>query len=141
MKFFAIFAALAASALAQTVNIGSPKDGSTIAPGPLNVTIDRPDTLTGSTEVAVVISIVPCSNGPCPDPAERLGSTLYQGSYDPQFPPIRTPDTQPQQNFTVTVPSSLAGQRALLSVVHLSLVGAGPFPLFEIKNVTVNVSG
>jgi len=140
MRFLAVFATLFAGALAQSTNIGAPSDGSTIPTGNITVTVNRPDTLTGSTEVAVVLSIVPCTDGNCPNPADRLGSTLYHGPFNPQFPAQRTPDTKPQQNFTVNIPASLAGSQAVLSVVHLSLVGAGPFPLFQIQNVTVNVS-
>jgi len=142
MKFFAVLPALIASAIAQRVFINSPADGSTIKAGKdLTVEVVRPDSLTGSTEVAIVISIVPCNaDGSCPDPSQRLGTTLYNGSYHPEFPTHPTPLNAPEQNFTVTVPSSLAGDKALLSVVHLSLVGAGPFPFFEIVNNTVNVS-
>ncbi|VDB91970.1 unnamed protein product [Peniophora sp. CBMAI 1063] len=140
MKFIAVLASLFASAYAQGITIGSPTTGSTISTGDVVVEVVRPDSLTGSTEVAIVISIEPCNaDGTCIDPAERLGTTLYNGPYNPQFPTTPTPLDQPEQNFTVSIPDSLAGQKALLSVVHLSLVGAGPFPLFEIVNATVNV--
>ncbi|TFY77544.1 hypothetical protein EWM64_g6468 [Hericium alpestre] len=142
MKFFVAFASLITVACAQTIAIGAPSNGDTITPGSqLTVEVDRPDTLTGSQEVAIAITLATCpANNPCTDMTERLGATLYTGPYNPQFPPFPTPRNIPLQNFTVTVPESLqAGQKAVLSVSHFSLVGAGPFDLFEIKNVTLNV--
>ncbi|VDB91969.1 unnamed protein product [Peniophora sp. CBMAI 1063] len=140
MKLIPVLAALCAGAYAQSINIGAPASGTTIATGDVVVQVNRPDSLTGSEEVAIVISIAPCNAyGTCFDPADRLGTTLYKGPYNPQFPPHNTPQDEPQQKFTVSIPDSFAGEKALLSVVHLSLVGAGPVPLFEIVNATVNV--
>ncbi|KAI0260654.1 hypothetical protein BC834DRAFT_533665 [Gloeopeniophorella convolvens] len=143
MKFtsFFVLASLAAGALAQSINIGYPADGATITPGSaLTVQVNRPNSLTGSQEVAIVISLLECPSVPCPAPSDRLGSTLYAGGYNPQYPTAPSPQDEPQQNFTVTVPSSFSsGGTAQLSVTHLSLVGAGPFPLIEIRNVTLKV--
>ncbi|KAI0317628.1 hypothetical protein OF83DRAFT_1120372 [Amylostereum chailletii] len=140
MKFLALLAAFATGALAQTIAIGYPTNGTSISAGTNTVEVDRPDTLTGSQEIAIVIAIVPCNaDGSCPNPVDRLGTVLYTGSFDPEFPAFPAPRNVPQQNFTVTIPDSLSGEKALLSVVHFSLVGASPQPLFEIKDVTVNV--
>ncbi|KAI0061524.1 hypothetical protein BV25DRAFT_1916879 [Artomyces pyxidatus] len=137
--FFAALASLAAAASAQSITIGSPAEGTSVTPGQsITVQVNRPNSLTSSQEVAIVISMLGCS-GPCPDPYDALGSTLYAGSYSPQYPANRLPWDQPQQNFTVTVPSYLSAGTAQLSVLHLSLVGAAPFPLYEIKNTTVTV--
>ncbi|KAI0061527.1 hypothetical protein BV25DRAFT_1838998 [Artomyces pyxidatus] len=141
MKFalFAVLTSLAAAVSAQSITIGSPAVGTSITPGTnITVQVNRPNSLTGSQEVAIVISLAACA-GPCPDPADRLGSTLYAGSFNPQYPANPRPWDQPQQNFTVAVPAYLPAGPAQLSVVHLSLVAAGPFPLFEIKNTTLNV--
>ncbi|KAI0040954.1 hypothetical protein FA95DRAFT_1565930 [Auriscalpium vulgare] len=129
---------LLAVASAQSIAIGSPAEGDTLTAGK-NVTVQvlRPDTLTGSQEVSIVISLLGCT-GPCQDPASRLGTTLYAGGFNPQYPTVRTAQNQPEQNFTFVVPAGLAGT-AQLAVSHLSLVGAGPYPLFEIRNVTLNV--
>ncbi|KAI9452780.1 hypothetical protein BJY52DRAFT_1418568 [Lactarius psammicola] len=141
---FLTFASLAICAFAQTIEIGYPKHHKHIKPGQhLTVQVNRPDTLTGSQEVAITISMLQCpKKGPCPSPADVLGTTLYAGPYNPQFPSptSNAPEDVPQQNFTVIVPDYFKSNRtARLSVTHLSLVGAGPFPLFEIKNVTLKV--
>ncbi|KAI0260653.1 hypothetical protein BC834DRAFT_533081 [Gloeopeniophorella convolvens] len=144
MKFtpFTLLASALSGAYAQNIAIGSPTDLSAVTPGSnLVVQVNRPNSLTGSQEVAIAISIVSCGNGPCDSPSDRLGSVLYTGGFDPQYPTERTPQDVPQQNFTVTVPSGLASGTAQLTVTHLSLVGAGPYPMFEIKNVTLKVPG
>ncbi|KAF9485771.1 hypothetical protein BDN70DRAFT_847172 [Pholiota conissans] len=75
------------SALAQTVAIGFPFDGASVKAGKnITVEIDRPDTLSGSTEVAVVLGLVSCPNSACPPPGEILGSILYNGPYNPPVP-------------------------------------------------------
>ncbi|VDB91971.1 unnamed protein product [Peniophora sp. CBMAI 1063] len=138
MKFTAVFAALIAGAYAQGINIGSPLPGSSISTGDATVQVRRPNTLTNSKEVAIVISIAPCNApGACPDPYETLGTTLYDGPFNPQY---QAGNNEPYQNFTVSIPDSLGGQKALLSVVHLALAGSGPFPLYQILNATVDVA-
>ncbi|ETW76802.1 hypothetical protein HETIRDRAFT_442125 [Heterobasidion irregulare TC 32-1] len=150
MKLFAHFAPLTAlvtclvgGASAQTIAIGYPPEGFSVSPNSsLTVQVDRPNSLTGSQEVAIIISLAHCpsSNVPhCLDPTQLLGPTLYYGPFDPQYPSFRTPQDVPQQNFTVTVPAALQNGTAVLTVTHLSLVGAGPYPLFEFKNVTLDV--
>ncbi|KAH9057504.1 hypothetical protein EDB87DRAFT_1091365 [Lactarius vividus] len=139
---FLSLASLAVCAFAQTIEIGYPHHNMHIKPGKqFIVQVNRPDTLTSSREVAIVISLLQCpQNGHCLKPSDDLGTTLYAGPYNPQFPTTNTPQDVPQQNFTVKVPSSFkTGGTAQLAVTHLSLVGAGPFPLFEIKNVTLKV--
>ncbi|KZT29628.1 hypothetical protein NEOLEDRAFT_1106062 [Neolentinus lepideus HHB14362 ss-1] len=134
-------ASLAASAMAQSIDIGAPTNGSTISVGTnITVEVDRPDTLTGSQEIAIVIAIRSCYGGVCIDPADALGSVLYTGPFDPQFTSEPgTASKPPHQNFSVAIPGTLQTGLATLSVTHFSLVGASPFPLFEIRNITVNV--
>lgn len=139
---FLTLASLTVCAFAQTIEIGYPYHNTQIKPGgKLTVQVNRPDTLTGSQEVAIVISLLQCpKTGHCLSPFDILGTTLYAGPYDPQFPTVKTPQDVPQQNFTVNVPSFFETNRtAQLAVSHLSLVGAGPFGLYEIKNVTLKV--
>lgn len=133
-------------AFAQRASIYYPIDGSTISPGNQTVEVTRqvriPDmttfhtvcslpsqsSLTGSREVDIVISIAPCPDGICLDPAERLGTTLYVGPFNPQYPTFPYyGNYQPQQNFTVDIPEALAGQKAILSVVHFALLGVRVF--------------
>ncbi|KAH9979862.1 hypothetical protein BGW80DRAFT_463433 [Lactifluus volemus] len=143
MKFASLvaFASLVCGALGQSIDIGYPHPGSQIKPGePFTVQVVRPDTLTGSQEVAIVISLLNCLTHLCPSPIDILGNTLYSGPYNPQFPTTPTPLNAPQQNFTLTVPRTFKRDtKAQLTVTHLALVGAGPFALFEHENVTLHV--
>lgn len=145
---------LAAAAFAQSVDIGAPASGTTVKAGSnITVEVDRPvsrtnqilnktsyivhrphtvpqNTLTGSTEVAVVIGFLSCvgfSTGICPPPSEIIGSILYNGPYDPQFHTNVTPTKPPYQNFTVTIPKTAEAGPAQLSVTHFSLVGVSTY--------------
>jgi hypothetical protein len=61
---------------------------------------------------------------PCPDPTEELGNVLYAGPFNPVFPPPTTPNHEPQQNFTVTVPSFFqSGQTVQLAALVYTLIG------------------
>ncbi|PPR04730.1 hypothetical protein CVT26_012865 [Gymnopilus dilepis] len=125
--------------LSQRIAIGFPYDGAAVTAGSnITVEVDRPDTLTGSQEVAVVIGINSCRNTTCIPPDEILGSILYDGGYNPQFA-SNAPTKPPHQNFTVNIPSNLEKGLAQLAVFHVSLVGAGFAPFTEIQNVTVKV--
>ncbi|KAJ7769222.1 hypothetical protein DFH07DRAFT_807288 [Mycena maculata] len=129
---------LAVGALGQGIEIGAPLNGTTVKPGSnIIVEVDRPDTLTGSTELSLVIGFLNCFDGPCPSPLDRIGDILYNGSYNPQFHTgVQRP---PHQNFTVRVPKTASGGNAQLSAIHFSLVGAGPFPFLQSQNITLVV--
>ncbi|KAJ6461078.1 hypothetical protein C8R45DRAFT_879278 [Mycena sanguinolenta] len=146
MKFLsslALSALCAATALAQSVQIGAPAAGTTVSAGSnITVEIDRPDSLTASAEVAIVIGFLPCGGfaSGCPPPSETLGTVLYNGPYDPEFSaPVGGVNKPPHQNFTVTIPSSASPGPAQLGVVHVALVGLSETPLFETLNITLNV--
>ncbi|KAJ7023070.1 hypothetical protein C8F04DRAFT_970561 [Mycena alexandri] len=139
MKFFSslIFSTLlATTAFAQSAAIGAPADGSSVQAGSnITVEVDRPDTLTGSTEVAVVIGFLSCNGRPaCPAASEVLGSILYNGPFNPQF--VTGVSRPPHQNFTVTIPSTFPSGPAQLAVSHFSLVGVSaillPVPTFRL---------
>ncbi|KZV67181.1 hypothetical protein PENSPDRAFT_558742, partial [Peniophora sp. CONT] len=119
------FAALFASALAQQASIYYPAAGSTISTGSQTVQVNRQSSTTGSREIDLVISIAPCHpDGTCDDPASHLGTTLYVGPFNPQYPtPPYNGNYGIQQNFTVDIPEALAGQKAVLSVVYFALLG------------------
>ncbi|KAF8170932.1 hypothetical protein BJ912DRAFT_996409 [Pholiota molesta] len=127
------------SALAQGIAIGFPADGTLVTAGSsITVEIDRPDTLTPSTDVALVLAIISCRNTTCLPPDDVLGSILYNGPYNPQF--SSTARTKPpHQNFTVTIPAAIENGNAQLAAFHVSLVGAGPYPLTQIRNITLIV--
>ncbi|KAJ7449162.1 hypothetical protein FB451DRAFT_1187266 [Mycena latifolia] len=136
--FLVLCPMLTVSAFAQSIEIGAPSTESRVRAGEnITVEVDRPDTLTGSIEVAIVIGFVKCGSGPCPSPMDRIGTILYNGGYHPKFHNSPGPRL-PYQNFTVTIPAVSPGT-AQINVIHFSLVGAGPFPLSQSRNVTVTV--
>ncbi|KAF7377901.1 hypothetical protein MSAN_00213800 [Mycena sanguinolenta] len=146
MKFLsslALSTVFAATALAQSVGIGAPPDGTTVSAGSnITVEIDRPPTLTPSTEVAIIIGFLSCGGfaSSCPPPSEILGTILYNGPYDPEFSSSGGGvNHRPYQNFTVTIPSSASPGKAQLGVAHVALVGAGQYPFLETHNITLNV--
>lgn len=139
MKYFAVFAALAATCLAQTtITIQTSLANNTVSPGQ-NFTVEvtkpvcRPYSClrnvrlmmfvqvepTPSVEVAIVIGLVQCPDNNCQDPS----STLYYGPYNPQYDSITPPEHKPPyQNFTVQAPTQLvSGQSLALSVTRLAL--------------------
>ncbi|CAL1712135.1 unnamed protein product [Somion occarium] len=142
MKSFFVLAALVASTLAQRIAIGAPADGTKVPAGTsLTVEVDRPNSLTGSQEVAIAIGLSSCSrfpNGSCGsvDTSQILGTILYAGGYSPKFVESNKP---PYQNFSVDIPPNFPLGDASLTVSHFSLVGAGPFPFLETQNTTVNI--
>ncbi|KAI0916737.1 hypothetical protein AcW1_007895 [Taiwanofungus camphoratus] len=145
-KSLFVLSCVVASAFAQNIAIGAPLEYTTVSPGTnITVEVDRPDTLTGSTEVAIAICLKTCAgyDGGCAsfDVTQDLGDILYMGSYDPEFH-SDVPGAgwkPPYQNFSVQVPSGLQSGQAAITVSHFSLVGAGPYPMFEVKNITVIV--
>ncbi|KAF7304336.1 hypothetical protein HMN09_00835400 [Mycena chlorophos] len=144
MKFSSSFAILASSlalVAAQSIDIGAPADGSTVTAGSnVVVEVDRPDSLTGSTEVAIVIGLATCqSAGNCPAPLDFLGTILYNGPYSPEFQNNGSgPNKPPYQNFTVTIPAGASGP-SQLNVLHLALVGASEGAFLEAKNISLTV--
>lgn len=129
MRSLFTLAALVATAFAQGIAIGGPLEGSSISPGSnITVEVDRPNTLTGSQEVAIVIGLLSCaSRGTCDtfDVTEVIGSILYVGPYAPAYQPA-TPGIAwkpPYQNFSVQVPVGIPKGPASLTVSHFSLVG------------------
>jgi hypothetical protein len=143
MKFapttFVTLLAAASTSLAQNVVIGAPTMGSSVTAGSsFTARVDRPDTLSGSEEVAVVIGLWSCGNNPCPGPSNIMGTILYKGAYNPQFsePSDGLP---PHENFSVAIPATFTKGRAQLGVVHVALGGAGLAPFMQTLNTTVNV--
>ncbi|KAJ3812776.1 hypothetical protein EV368DRAFT_81911 [Lentinula lateritia] len=146
MRFFSVLFSLLAitstSVLAQSANIGAPVDMTEVSAGSnFTVMIDRPDTLTGSTEVALVIALLSCASNSCPGPSEELGTVLYDGSFDPQF--TTEPGTgslPPHENFTLTIPSTFTKGQAQLGVAHFFLLGASVAPVLETFNSTIVIT-
>ncbi|KAF8157978.1 hypothetical protein B0H34DRAFT_656625 [Crassisporium funariophilum] len=130
---------LATAAMAQRIAIGYPADGTAVIAGSnILLEVDRPNSLSASAEVAIVVGIQSCNNGPC-NPPDLLGSILYNGPFHPQFQPgVFT--KPPHQNYTVTIPQTIAQGPALLSVYHVALIGASQsIPFTETQTITLNV--
>lgn len=130
---------VASTALAQSVSIGLPTAGAQLYTS-TNATfqIQRPDSLTGSEEIAVVIGINKCSSGAtCIPPEDSMGTVMYNGPFNPQFHETYLP---PYQNFTLEIPESVATGNGIVTVAHFSLVGASTYPLIEYHNQTVTIA-
>ncbi|KAM6493943.1 hypothetical protein JOM56_010304 [Amanita muscaria] len=127
-------------ASAQSVEIDYPQNGACVPAGQnLTVQVVRPDTLTGSQEVAVVIGLTSCTSRPCLPPDSVMGAILYNGPYNPQFQKPNLPPFQPYQNFSVAIPASWTKGAAQLNVAHFTLIGLGPFPFSETLNVSLTI--
>jgi len=141
MKSVLFLASFAAACVAQSVSIGSPLPGTTIFPGEqLTVKVDKPDSLTGSTDVYLKISLaeIGCENPTC---VENPGNAtiLYHGPYDP-VPDSSDSSKPPFQDFEVTIPTRFQqGDVSLLIVKHWVAVGAGQISSLDIHNVTLKV--
>jgi len=132
---FFIFATLS---LAQNIIVSYPPAGTVVYDGKnFTVELDRPNSLTGSIDVSVVISIASCAKLPCASPSNVLGYTMYEGPYKPKYYQQYKP---PHENFTVAVPLGFPKGCAQLNVAHFSLVGAGPYPWLELHNKTLIVA-
>ncbi|KAL0568817.1 hypothetical protein V5O48_013161 [Marasmius crinis-equi] len=130
---------LAVAAFGQHAEIGSPKPGAQITAGTsFTVEVDRPDTLTGSQEVAIVIGYQSCANSACRPPADGIQGVLYSGPFNPQFGPSGD-GLPPHQNFDVTIPASTPKGTAQLTLYHFSLVAASMAPLFESSAVNITL--
>ncbi|KAJ5923597.1 hypothetical protein N7454_008842 [Penicillium verhagenii] len=138
MQFIFSLAAFAGLALAQNAVIGLPTADQTVAPGSdIVVQVQRPNSLTGSEEMAVAIGLVSCPSGTCQPASNIMGSIVYNGLFNPVYHEAYLP---PYENFTVTVPSSFAAGQAQVNVAHATLVGAGPYPDLETLNQTIIIS-
>ncbi|GFF52083.1 hypothetical protein IFM46972_09450 [Aspergillus udagawae] len=136
VPYFILF--LAATASAQNVGIGLPSAGENLTPGSSTVVqIQRPNSLTGSQEIAVAIGLSSCADSKCYAPEDVMGTILYNGPFKPEYHESSQP---PYQNFSVNIPESIGKGKAQLNIAHVSLVGAGPFPFMETLNRTVLIA-
>ncbi|KAJ3909361.1 hypothetical protein F5879DRAFT_83510 [Lentinula edodes] len=140
MKFYVSLLAIVSAVVAQSAQIGAPQTGSSVVAGSnFTVMIERPNSLSSSQEVSIVIGLAPCGETECPDPQSELGEILYQGPFNPQYatPPDSLP---PHQNYSLQVLASFAVGRATLAVAHLSLIGAIMSPNLDFSNTTLTIT-
>ncbi|EAW10840.1 uncharacterized protein ACLA_053140 [Aspergillus clavatus NRRL 1] len=132
------YAFLALAVSSQSVGVGIPAEGESLAPGSsVVVQVQRPNSLTGSQEVGVAIGLASCASAQCRPPTDVMGTILYAGPFKPEYHEYTGP---PYQNYTVVIPESMEKGDAHLNIAHFSLVGAGPFPFFETLNRTVIIA-
>ncbi|KAJ5217015.1 hypothetical protein N7468_010023 [Penicillium chermesinum] len=135
MKFFATLAtlALAGLAAAQSANFGLPAENVELKAGSETIVqIQRPNTLTSSTEIGVAIGLSTLD-----EPADEVfGTVLHTGPFEPKYHESRSP---PYQNFTVTIPEGTKKGKAHLTIAHATLIGAGPYPDLQTLNRTVTI--
>ncbi|KAI0086886.1 hypothetical protein BDY19DRAFT_907780 [Irpex rosettiformis] len=133
------------SATAQSAFIRTPANGSAISRGTnTTVQVTKPNSLTGSTSVALAIGLRSCEpSTTSPSPSclsipsdEFFGYVAYTGPFAPVYHETALP---PYQNLTVYVPQGFAQGTAVLSIAHFVLVGAGPETILDVSNVTVTV--
>ncbi|TBU61823.1 hypothetical protein BD310DRAFT_946272 [Dichomitus squalens] len=139
MKAGFVFLALAASAVGQKVTIASPAANTEVkAGGNLLVEIDRPDTQTPSTDVAIMIGLQPCgAAGDCDAVAANYARVLFHGPYTPK--PVEG-HADISHNYTVKIPRNTAAGRALLQVAHFFYMGAGNQPQMETLNTVIQIT-
>ncbi|KAK7440586.1 hypothetical protein VKT23_016934 [Stygiomarasmius scandens] len=123
MKFFAplvFVAAMASSALGQSVEFGAPANGASVSAGTnITVEVDVPTPPTPFQDVSVAIGLTMCEQFTCGNPQELMQFLLFAGPFNPERDPQAR--TKPaHQNFTVTLPSGQSGP-AQLGVVHFTL--------------------
>lgn len=121
MNFLISLTILVGVALAQTAQIGLPSAGQRLSKGSdVVIQVQRPNTITGSTEMAVAIGISSCATQACIPSDEYMGIILYNGPFKPEYHESALP---PYQNFTVKVPSDLTAGNAQINVAHATLIG------------------
>ncbi|KAE8161896.1 hypothetical protein BDV40DRAFT_266592 [Aspergillus tamarii] len=137
MKAPYFIAFLAAAVSAQNAFIGLPKKDQEITAGEnLVVQVQRPNSLTGSKEMGVAIGVASCASNPCMAPKDTLGTLLYNGPFKPEY----HDNLGPYENFTVTIPDSIAKGDAQINVAHVAIVGASAWPYLDLLNQTVVVA-
>ncbi|THU95700.1 hypothetical protein K435DRAFT_839360 [Dendrothele bispora CBS 962.96] len=136
--FTAVLSALslATVAFAQSAQIGYPTEGTSVTAGStLNVDIIRPNTISSSEEVGIVLGLSSCNQRACFAPNLTMGTVLYNGDFDPQF----GDENQPHQNFTIEIPSDFTKGSAQLNFAHFYLLGASLAPSLENSSVNITI--
>ncbi|RDW56680.1 uncharacterized protein DSM5745_06170 [Aspergillus mulundensis] len=122
--------------LAQNAGLNLPSGPELKAGSDVIVQVTRPNSLTGSTELAVAIGLQSCPNSECIEADETLGTVLYHGAFNPVYHEYYLP---PYENFTVSVPEGVSKGKAVVGVAHVALVGASNWPFLEVLNKTVTI--
>ncbi|KAK7444839.1 hypothetical protein VKT23_015157 [Stygiomarasmius scandens] len=127
--------AMASAVFCQSALVHFPTDGTSVSAGSsLNVDIIRPNSLSSSQEVGVVLGLASC-NPRCLAANLSIGRILYNGDFNPQFGNA----SQPHQNITVQIPSDTPKGAAQLNFAHFFLLGASLSPDLESSSVSITI--
>jgi hypothetical protein len=74
-------------------------------------------TTTNVQSVSIVLSILACPGGSCPNAGTDIGTVLFAGPFNP------TGTTTPEQSFNVTIPTTFAAGTAEFLATHFGLSG------------------
>ncbi|TBU23239.1 hypothetical protein BD311DRAFT_90906 [Dichomitus squalens] len=133
-----VLASFVAAVAAQGVKIVAPAANTTLTLGETFVIdVERPDSLTGSQEVAIAIGIQSCGQS-CDNinTAGDIGRPLYSGLYTPTI--VGNGRADLAQNFTVQLPDNIQTGAAVLAVAHFALI-IGTEPFLEVVNQVVEI--
>ncbi|KAI9569275.1 hypothetical protein HD554DRAFT_2020670 [Boletus coccyginus] len=136
MLFVVSVLGVVVSALAQTIELGTPTEGTVLHPGQsFTSQIIQPESMASCIQVGIALAMNNCNNGVCPQPTDQLGAVLYAGPW--------TPTGHAQggfyQNFTLQVPEFMSTGLAIFTLTHLCLLGGGPYPFLEFRNASVTI--
>ncbi|KAG6009009.1 hypothetical protein E4U21_003340 [Claviceps maximensis] len=135
MKFSPLVTlALAAVATAQNIRIRRPRPGASLdRETPFTVIIQTPTNGTILRHVSIVISLLPCPDGSCPNAGENLGIILYSGPFEPKGGPT------PEQTFNMTVPGSFPPGPAEFLATQFVMIGEKCAPKLQIAGEYVYI--
>ncbi|KAG6331301.1 hypothetical protein ID866_7787 [Astraeus odoratus] len=136
ITFVLVLATAIASALGQTIELGSPQNGDVLNVGQnFTAQVILPQSLASVIQIGIALAIDNCNNGACPEPTDKLGNVLYAGPW--------TPTAHSQggfyQNFTLQVPEYISTGPAIFTLTHCGLLGAGPVPFMEFRNASLTI--
>ncbi|KAI0806137.1 hypothetical protein BC629DRAFT_1590549 [Irpex lacteus] len=141
MKSFFVFAAFAASTVAQRLSILAPTEQTTVTSGgPFTAELRQAVSQGSFSQVSVTISLTPCFDV-CDDPSQwGPGTVLYNGAFNPQFN-----SSQPQkgsfQDFSLIIPQGWPTGESVLQVGHLFKIGAAQTLASDYTDVHFQVAG
>ncbi|KAI6040412.1 hypothetical protein EDC04DRAFT_1509270 [Pisolithus marmoratus] len=133
-----IVASSVGTSVAQTIELGYPTDGVVFRAGEtFQAQVMLPYSMASCIDVGIALAIDSCPNGLCPQPSTELGSVLYAGPWNPT---VLAEGRGFYQNFTVQVPAYMTTGSAIFTLTHLCLLGAGPAPFLEYRNVSISIA-
>ncbi|ESK82801.1 hypothetical protein Moror_12283 [Moniliophthora roreri MCA 2997] len=145
MKSFAALLttlAVTASALGQGITIGYPKDGDSFKRGETIKFRVETERAWDVSQIGIGIGIQKCQYlGGAGDKCfynTSLGKLLYKGKFEPYETDGR-PELKYHDTFDVKIPDDFEKGKAVISVVHLALVGESSDVQYDTVSVNIDV--